>query len=62
MKRYEIAYSRSLENIEESVESHRLILQILKRGNQQQAADVLIKHWNLSITSLLKRINLEKND
>lgn len=62
MKRYEFAYTRSSENIEESVESHRLILQILKTGDQHQAADALIQHWNLSITGLLKRINLQKND
>jgi DNA-binding GntR family transcriptional regulator len=62
MKRYEIAYSRSSENIEESVESHLLILRILKTGDQQQASDALIQHWNLSITVLLKRITSQKND
>lgn len=62
MKRYESAYVHSSASIEESVESHRAILQILKTGNQHKAADALMRHWNLSITVLLKRINLEKND
>lgn len=57
MKRYESAYVHSSASIEESVESHRAILQTLKTGDQHQAADELAKHWNLSTTVLLKRIN-----
>ncbi len=62
MKRYESAFVHSSASIKESVKSHHGILQTLKKGNKQQAADALIQHWNLSISVLLKRINLEKND
>jgi DNA-binding GntR family transcriptional regulator len=62
MKRYELAYVHSSDSIEDSLESHHVILQILKTGNQQQAADVLQQHWNLSIKALMKKINPKTND
>ncbi|MBN1271537.1 MAG: GntR family transcriptional regulator [Candidatus Aminicenantes bacterium] len=62
MKRYEIAYLHSAKSIKKSVESHRSIIQILKAGNQNRAADVLMQHWNLSVTVLLKIMDQQKND